>query len=138
MKKTLTVITAVLLVAACLFACSKAKTEEESTTVAWNELSTVDMATVKPIEIKNSGYTVLKDGKAFKIYYAVEIFNPNEDVTARFPTIKITAKDADGKEIEIPEQVISPLTPGDTVKYGQIAQCAKKPETVEERKAGAV
>lgn len=80
----------------------------------------------------NSGWNYTKPYKYSNIYYAVEIKNPNMDYAIEFPTITVTARDADGKILSNEERVLNSIAAGDTIIYGSdMSYEGDTPETVD-------
>lgn len=66
------------------------------------------------LQLVNSGYTVFNN----YVYYAVEIFNPNADTAVEFPTIELTARNADGAILGTETHVLAGIAAGDHLIYG--------------------
>ena len=67
-----------------------------------------------PLEIVDSGYAV-KDGyDTFYIQYAIIVKNPNTDSAVEFPTVRLTARDANGAILGTEDIVGSSILPGGT------------------------
>lgn len=120
MKKKLVSILAVCMLVVTLAACGS---DGESDGLKF------DGSTAKaPLEVQESGYTV-EDGY---LYYGVKIHNPNEKYAVEFPTLRITAKDADGNVINTEDQVFGYIAAGDTIGYGFLGmEVPSKPATVD-------
>lgn len=81
------------------------------------------------LEIKESGYSMTSGGY---LYYAVELHNPNEEYAIQYPTIRVTARDADGVLLGTTDQVLSLIYPQQDFWYcGQAFDVEQEPETVE-------
>lgn len=86
----------------------------------------------KDIVLLNSGWNCIKSYDYSRVYYAVEISNPNEDYAIEFPTITITARDSDGKILSNDERVLNSISAGDTIIYGSdMSYEGDLPETVD-------
>lgn len=110
MKKKLISILAACMLAVTLTACGG--TEESKA----------------PLEVQQSGYMV-EDGF---LYYGVKIHNPNEDYAVEFPTLRITAKDAEGNVINTEDQVFGYIAAGDTIGYGFLGmEVSAQPSSVD-------
>ncbi len=84
------------------------------------------------IVLLNSGWSCTKPYDYSTVYYAVEIENPNEYYAVEFPTIIITARDANGKILANEERVLSSIAAGDTIIYGSdMSYEGEMPDTVE-------
>ena len=89
----------------------------------------IDSIDFKPLEIKDSGWTVSESG--YMDYY-VTIYNPNEDVAVEYPSFRITAKDANGALIDTTDQTLSIIYPQREFTYGsQAFSVDETPATVE-------
>lgn len=82
-------------------------------------VSTEEKAASEPQQITliESGWSASQSSDYTDISYAVKIQNPNENHAVVFPTITITAKDADGKILKNDEQLLSSIAAGDTIMY---------------------
>lgn len=84
------------------------------------------------IILLNSGWNCTKPYDYSRVYYAVEISNPNEGYAIEFPTITITARDSNGKILSNDERVLNSIAAGDTIIYGSDATYeGDMPETVD-------
>lgn len=121
----------------CLFGCSgggtqfggsksEPKSEPKSTEPAIEKTDSKE--TPKPLELVESGWSV---GESGYVHYGVGFKNPNTSFEARFPTIKVTGKDSDGKILFSEDQVLSFMLPGATYYYGGQAGNGTAPETVD-------
>ena len=70
------------------------------------------------IELVESGYSLDSNDGYVSVYYAVKIYNPNEEYAIEFPKIQITAKSEDGKILKTEEQVLNSIAANDTIIYG--------------------
>lgn len=123
--KVLTLLMA-LVVSFALFGCSSEETEAENgEAVGGASVQTNDK---QPIEILESGYYVTDDNL---VYYGVKWENPNDDYSIDYPTLKITAKDADGKIVFANEQVMSFMLPGEVQEFGCLADQGEKIKSIE-------
>jgi len=67
-----------------------------------------------PPELMDSGYAV-KDGiDTYYIQYAIMVKNPNADKAVMFPTVRLTARDADGAVLGTDEIIGMYILPGET------------------------
>jgi len=73
---------------------------------------------LQEVQLVDSGYSAYQNGDYVYLYYAVEMTNPNEEYAIEFPTITVTAKDADGKILKTEDQTLMAIAAGDTIKYG--------------------
>lgn len=89
----------------------------------------------KPLELVDSGYYFEAAEESYSynhINYAVEIKNPNENYAITFPTIRITARSADGTIIKTEDMVLNSIAAGDSYKYGNyVAYQGEEPDTIE-------
>lgn len=85
-------------------------------------------AEFKPLEILDSGY-LLKNNEW--LYYYVDLYNPNNDYAVEFPSIRITARDADNILLGTENQTLSIIYPNQHFIYGsQAFSVDAVPETV--------
>lgn len=80
--------------------------------------ATKEDISLEKIVLLDSGWCSYKSGDWAHVPYAVQIQNPNSDYAVEFPTITITAKDADGKILSTDEQVLNSIAADDTIIYG--------------------
>ena len=105
------------------------KNTDESSRDTSIEAQTSDPITVMLVD---SGWCSYKNSSYTHVPYAVQIKNPNSDYAIEFPTITITARDADGKILKTDEQVLNSISAGDTIFYGsEIFYEGYEPEAVE-------
>lgn len=84
------------------------------------------------IELMDSGYTVETSRSYVVINYAVKIKNPNKEYAVEFPTIRITARSADGTILSTDEQVLSFMDADETILYaGRELYEGNKPNSVD-------
>lgn len=84
------------------------------------------------LQLVESGYSISGSDSDIYLNWGATVKNPNEDDAMEFPTITITAKDANGKIITTEDQTLMYIAPGDTVSYGFVVDCnGQRPETVE-------
>lgn len=80
----------------------------------------------------DSGWCSYKNSSYAHVPYAVQVANPNSDYAIEFPTIIITARDADGKILKTDERVLNSIAAGDMIFYGdEIFYEGNEPESVE-------
>ena len=82
----------------------------------------------KALTITESSWYVSSGGF---VRYAVGIANTDDDVTALFPTVLITGRDADGNVLFSDTQVLNSLFPGETHYWGGQAGNGAAPASVE-------
>lgn len=86
----------------------------------------------EPIELVKSGYSAQNEGNCTKVYYAVQIHNPNAEHAVRFPKIQITLRSEEGKILKTEEQVLMIIAADDTIFYGDsISYEGNEPATVD-------
>lgn len=84
------------------------------------------------VVLLNSGWSWTKPHNYVRVYYAVEIQNPNVDYAVEFPTITVTVKNAEGKIIKNDERVLNSIAANDTILYGSdVSYEGEEPGTVE-------
>jgi hypothetical protein len=84
------------------------------------------------LSITESGWVYYSDSYSSYVYYGLRIQNPNSDLIASSPTIKITIKAADGTVLASEEDYSPQIAPGDTVAAcGQIDTKSEEPATVD-------
>ena len=84
----------------------------------------------EPQELKlvDSGYSFIDN----YIYYAVIVENPNEGVVVGFPTVRITAKDADGNVLGTTDAYLGEVHAGQTVEHASIGfEVSEAPASVD-------
>lgn len=82
----------------------------------------------KALTITESSWYVSSGGF---VRYAVGLANTDDDVTALFPTVLITGRDADGNVLFSDTQVLNSLFPGETHYWGGQAGNGAAPASVE-------
>jgi hypothetical protein len=84
------------------------------------------------IVLIDSGWSVSQSSDYTDVSYAVKIQNPNEKYAVVFPTITITARDAEGKILKNEEQVLHYIAAEDTIMYANnISYEGATPTTVD-------
>lgn len=83
---------------------------------------------VESLKITESSWFV---GSTGYVYYAVAVANVGEDVTALFPSVLITGRDASGSVVFSDTQVLSTLYPGETWYWAGQAGNGDAPASVE-------
>lgn len=113
--------------ALCLAGCGEGtdKPEPKSTEPA---SAPIEQSAPQDLTVIESGWSA---GESGYVYYGVGIENPNTSFEARFPTIKVTGKDAEGKILFSDEQVLNFMLPGAKYYYGGQAGKGTAPTTVE-------
>lgn len=72
---------------------------------------------IHPLEIRESGYFLVKYTSQFFIQYAIVITNPNEDIAINHPEFRITARDSDNSILATEEGMLLSIGPGETLHY---------------------
>lgn len=80
------------------------------------------------LELPESGWTYETNGY---VNYAYAITNPSEQLAVRFPKITVTGRNDDGSIIFSQTDVLSPIGPGQTLRFTSIAASETRPATVE-------
>lgn len=108
----------------CLSGCSDKTGDNQN---AFNENKEMKL------EIKDSGWSYVQDPDwGNYVTYGVEIYNPEDNYLAGFPTVKCVAKDKDGKILFTSTGNLDYIYPGETLYYGDYWNDLKeKPATVE-------
>ena len=72
------------------------------------------------VQMLDSGYSTYYNelGEYTMIYYAVELYNPNEDYAINFPEIHITVRNEDGTILSTDDQTLNSIAAGDSYYYG--------------------
>ena len=85
------------------------------------------------IAVTESGYSISDDGYGnVYVNYSATLNNPNADVAAQFPVIKITAKATDNSIVASYDQTLLYIAPNDSVTFGSLMDCnGIVPATVE-------
>lgn len=84
--------------------------------------------TFLPLELKEYGYVV--SGKY--LHFAFTLHNPNKLYAVEFPTVRITARDAEGLVIGTEKKVLSMIYPEQDFSYGGLCfDVDEQPTTVE-------
>lgn len=84
---------------------------------------------VKDLIIKDSGWCIENEKW---LYYYFDVYNPNKDIVVEFPTIRITARDANGALLGTEDQTLSAIYPEQDFVHGfQAFEVEEIPETVE-------
>ncbi len=108
---------------------------ETSDNSSGNAVSSDSSESKEPSEITitESGYSVVDNGYGnVYVYYSATLNNPNTDVAAQFPVIKITAKGSDGSIVASSDQTLLYIAPDDSVTFGSLVDCnGIVPATVE-------
>ena len=73
------------------------------------------------MEIVEKGYGLVKSGNSSYLFYGFLLKNPNEDFGLSFPTIRITAKSADGTILGTDDVVLQDIYPNQTIAAGSQA-----------------
>lgn len=81
------------------------------------------------IELKDSGYSFYQSGNTVLVYYAAEIYNPNEKYAIEYPSIVVTVKSDDGKILTTDEATFRGIAAQDTVVYGNYLTYEGEPGT---------
>lgn len=107
-------------------------TDTDSNADVVEEDSEKDDSSPEKVNLLENGWTSYKNGDYSHIRYAVKIENPNAGYAVEFPTITITAKDADGKILSTDERVLNSIAADDTIYYGdEISYEGEEPTTVD-------
>ena len=85
-------------------------TDTDSNADVVEEDSEKDDSSPEKVNLLENGWTSYKNGDYSHIRYAVKIENPNAGYAVEFPTITITAKDADGKILSTDERVLNSIS----------------------------
>ena len=77
------------------------------------------------IQLLDSGYSLYNSEYTdyTVLYYAVQLYNPNEDYAINTPTIQITVRNEDGTIFTTQEQTLNSIAAGDTYYYGNSFAC---------------
>lgn len=113
----------------------KAQTDNKSAnseTANHEESTTSNDQDKQQIELLDSGYSIDTSGSYVVINYAVKIKNPNKDYAVEFPSIRITARAADGTILKTDERVLSFMDADEIILYaGETLYEGKKPNSVD-------
>ena len=86
----------------------------------------------EPLELVESEYCVRASSHYKYIYYTVKIYNPNKEYAIEYPTIMITARDADGTVLATYDEILDSIAAGDTIIFGsEVNYEGKEPSSVE-------
>lgn len=134
MKKKMAILLIAGTLALSIAACG-GESESSSDESSGNAVSNDSSENKEPTEISltESGYSVVDNGYGnIYVYYSATLNNPNTDVAAQFPVIKITAKGADNSIIASSDQTLFYVAPNDSVTFGSLVDCnGVAPATVE-------
>ena len=84
---------------------------------------------LQPLEIRDSAWLLVSDKW---LYYYVDMYNPNEDTAIEFPTVRVTARDANNVLLDTDDQVMSIIYPKQHFIYaGQAFSVDETPTTVD-------
>lgn len=81
-------------------------------------------AKTQKLEIQDSGYQVKSSDGEDMVYYAVKVYNPNQNKSVGLPTIAITGYDADGKVTGTDDQTLNTIYPKQTAYFGFVSSVA--------------
>lgn len=124
------VVIGVIVVALIINATAKGGVEDEPTNVVSGETTKVD-SSEKKLQIKDSGWSYIKSSYGGYISYGVEIYNPNEQYLASWPTIKYTGKDENGAILFTYDDLVDYIYPKETIYHGSTFNVDEKPATLE-------
>ena len=134
-KKVIAIIAAVAVAGIAVVICivslaGKNGTGDEPTNVVSGEATQED-SSEKKLQIKDSGWTYVKSSYGGYISYGVEIYNPNGQYLAGFPTIKYTGKDENGTILFTYDDLVDYIYPKETIYHGSTFNVDEKPATLE-------
>ena len=84
------------------------------------------MDTLEELKTENRFY---QSGNTVLVYYAAEIYNPNEKYAIEYPSIVVTVKSDDGKILTTDEATFRGIAAQDTVVYGNYLTYEGEPGT---------
>ena len=100
------------------------ESSEESETVAetsadeGTESSSIEDEEYKQVELLDSGYSIYDRGNGYYyIYFAAEIYNPNESYAVESSELQITIREEDGSIITTEDQLVGNIAAGDTYYF---------------------
>lgn len=111
-----------------LAGCSSSDEERGSASQSEAVKKTVEENSPQDLVITESGWSVNSSGYTF---YGFGLQNPNTEVEAQYPTVKITGRDASGSILFSEDQTLFVVFPQETVYYGFQAGSGTAPATVE-------
>lgn len=65
-------------------------------------------------QLRDFGYSIIKEDRQYTFTYAVEIYNPNSEYTMEYVNFSIAIKDAAGKILRTGDGIITNIPPGDS------------------------
>lgn len=96
------------------------------------DTASTSMREMQPLELVESGWAVIKSIDEYYVQYAIVVKNPNTDLAVEFPTVRLTAKDANGGILGTEDIVGHSILPGETWAYAfQGPSCDAEPAAVE-------
>lgn len=72
----------------------------------------------KDLVVEESGYFLVQGYFGTYLYYGFYLYNPNESKIVQFPTVRITARDADGALLGTEDQVMNVIYPLERYAHG--------------------
>ncbi len=114
-----------------LSACGSATATKTGATVTQAKAGAATMqakSEFKPLEVKESGW-IVRNGYLFCY---VEMYNPNEDIAVRFPSVRVTARGENNEILGTQDQTMMIINPKESFVYGgQMFSVSSNPKTVE-------
>lgn len=72
----------------------------------------------KDLVVEESGYYLVQGYYGTYLYYGFYLYNPNESKIVQYPTVRITARDADGVLLGTEDQVLNAIYPLERYAHG--------------------
>jgi serine/threonine protein kinase len=92
---------------------------------------TGDASSPRPFTIREQAWSVSSSSGATNyVHWAAVVDNPNKSFFGSFPTLRITARDANGGVVGADEQVLESLPPAGTIAFAGQVSASAKPSTV--------